>query len=178
MNIQKLVKIAQDFDRQNNFKMADKITTAMMKKESMFFLIKALQDAEKFNSLVNALNDFYNKRDFDYIINENSLRTQNPQSLTPYQTSEILWKYALEDLENSYKPIKPLDETVTVNGESLNFYDIKEKLIALCEEIEKFHSVIFDTHQKMKKPLSDLESLLTEKTIRDMNESNDPIPEE
>ena len=61
MNIQKLVKMAQDFDKQNNFRIADKITTAMMKKESMIFLLKAIEDANKFNSLVNAINDFYNK---------------------------------------------------------------------------------------------------------------------
>ena len=162
MNIQKLVKMAQDFDKQNNFRIADKITTAMMKKESMIFLLKAIEDANKFNYLVNAINDFYNKRDFDYIINKNSLKTQNPQSLTPYQTSEDLWKNALEDLENLNNPIKPLNETVTVNGESLNFYEIKEKLFALCEEIEKFYSQIFHARKEMQKPLNDMESLLKE----------------
>ena len=162
MNIQKLVKIAQKLDQQKKYKLVDKITTAMMKKESMIFLLKAIEDANKFNSLVNAINDFYNKRDFDYIINKNSLKTQNPQSLTPYQTSEDLWKNALEDLENLNNPIKPLNETVTVNGESLNFYEIKEKLFALCEEIEKFYSQIFDARKEMQKPLNDMESLLKE----------------
>jgi hypothetical protein len=190
MNINILVKMAQTLDQQKKYKLVDKITTAMMQKESMIFLLKAIEDAGNFNALVKALNNFYDKRDLDYLISENGLRTSNEKSLTDYQTSEVLWNLTLEDLENLYKPIKSLYEKVTISGtypnnapikmnsESLNYYEIKEKLISLCGEIENFHSKIFDAHKDIQKPLKDLENNLTEKTIRDMKESNDPIPEE
>jgi len=190
MNLKTIIKIAQKLDQQKNYRLADKITTAMMQKKSMIFLFKAMEDAFTFNALVKAINNFYDKRDFDYIINEIGLRTSNEKALTDFQTSDILWQRALDDLENLYKPVKSLDEKVTItgsyptgqpikmDGESLNYYEIKEKLLALCAEIEKFHSSIFETHQQMKKPLRDLEEHLTQSTVENMEKSGDPIPEE
>jgi len=189
MNINILVKIAQTLDQQKKYKLVDKITTAMMQKESMIFLLKVIEDAFNFNALVKALNNFYDQRDLNYLISENGLRTYKKLP-TDYQTSEVLWNHTLEDLENLYKPIKSLNEKVTISGtylnnapikmdgESLNYYEIKEKLLALCTEIENFHSSLFEAHQKMKKPLSDLEEQLTRNTIEEMENSNDPIPEE
>lgn len=190
MNINILIKIAQKLDQQKKYKQADKITTAMMQKRSMIFLLKAMEDAFTFNALVKAINNFYDKRDLDYIINEIGLRTSNEKALTDFQTSDILWQRALDDLENLYKPTKPLNEKVSISGtypngqpikidgESLNYYELKEKLLALCTEIENFQSSIFEAHQEMKKPLRDLEEHLTQSTIRNMENSNDPIPEE
>jgi len=190
MNLKTIIKIAQKLDQQKNYKLADKITKAMMQKNSMIFLLKAMEDAFTFNALVKAINNFYDKRDFDYIVNEIGLRTSNEKALTEFQTSDILWQRALDDLENLYKPAKSLDEKVTItgtyptgqpikiDGESLNYYEIKEKLLALCTEIENFQSSIFETHQEMKKPLRDLEEHLTQSTIRNMEKSGDPIPEE
>ena len=109
MNINILIKIAQKLDQQKKYKQADKITTAMMQKRSMIFLLKAMEDAFTFNALVKAINNFYDKRDLDYIINEIGLRTSNEKALTDFQTSDILWQRALDDLENLYKPTKPLN---------------------------------------------------------------------
>ena len=190
MNIQKLVKIAQKLDQQKKYKLVDKITTAMMQKESMIFLLKAMEDAFTFNALVKAINNFYDQRDLDYIINEIGLRIYNGKALTDFHPSYILWERALSDLENLYKPTKPLNEKIAISGtypnghpvkmdgESLNYYEIKEKLLALCTEIQNFQSSMFEAQQQMKKPLRDLEEQLTRSTIKKMENSNDPIPEE
>jgi hypothetical protein len=42
-------------------KLADKITTALMKKQSMLFLLQAIEDGSTLNALVNALYEFFEK---------------------------------------------------------------------------------------------------------------------
>ncbi len=188
--INKLIKIAKIADQNKNYKLADKITTALMKKQSMFFLLQAIEDGSTLNALVNALYEFYERRDLDYIINENDLRVQDQKAISNYYTSDIQWQNALDDLEHYYKPKKSLDDQVEIkgtlpddrpikiNGQNANYYELKEMIIALCNRIENTRSNLFETNQKLKGISNEFQSMMTPGTIKEMEKSGEPIPEE
>lgn len=186
MDLKSIVRMAKDLDRKGFFKQADRITTAFMKKEAIFYL-QALMDTTTLNALVNAIYNFYNKRDVDAVIDENGLKNSDESAFMKYDTSDIRWQHVFEDLSSYYKPMKSLDEKVVIkatlpndnpipiDGKAVNFQELKNEIMALCGQIEKTRSKLPELKKQLQNTSDELSSLQTKQTIRDMEKSQEPI---
>ena len=96
MDLKSIVDITKGLDKKGFYRQADRITIAFMKKEAIFYL-QALTDTETLSALVNALSNFYSKKDVDAVIDEKGLKNSDQSAFMKYDTSDIKWQQAFDD---------------------------------------------------------------------------------
>ncbi len=186
MDLKSIVDITKGLDKKGFYRQADRITTAFMKKEAIFYL-QALTDTETLSALVNALSNFYSKKDVDAVIDEKGLKNSDQSAFMKYDTSDIKWQQAFDDLEQYYKPIKSLDEKVLIkatlpndnpipiDGKTLNYQELKNEIITLCGQIEKLRSGLPELKKQLQNTSDELSRLQSNPTMRDMEKSEEPM---
>ena len=193
MNINILIKIAQKLDQQKKYKQADKITTAMMKKESMLPLLLAMISAIEQDVLINNLSKYWDDQDLSSGFDKFSLKGKNSMGFQ-WDNSEFLWRDFFQNLEETSKPIKNLKEPISISmigsfenadklnipilGQSFTYYELKDEIISRAAQRSNTAIKMHDNLQGIKKPLRNLEGLLADRDRQKMEESGDPIPEE
>ena len=194
MNINILIKIAQKLDQQKKYKQADKITTAMMKKESMLPLLLAMISTMEQDVLINNLRKYWDDRDLSSGFDKFSLKGKNNMGLVQWENSEFLWRDFFQNLEETSKPIKNLKEPISISmissfenldklnipilGQSFTYYELKDEIIYRAAQRSNMAIKMYDNLQGIKKPLRNLEGLLADRDRQNMENSGDPIPEE
>jgi hypothetical protein len=193
MNINNLIKIARTLDHKGMYREADKITTAMMKKESMLPLLLAMISAIEQDVLINNLSKYWDDQDLSSGFDKFSLKGKNSMGFQ-WDNSEFLWRDFFQNLEETSKPIKNLKEPISISmigsfenadklnipilGQSFTYYELKDEIISRAAQRSNTAIKMHDNLQGIKKPLRNLEGLLADRDRQKMEESGDPIPEE
>lgn len=194
MDINNLIKIARTLDHKGMYREADKITTAMMKKESMLPLLLAMISNIEQDVLINNLRKYWDDRDLSSGFDNFSLKGKNNMGFVQWDNSEFLWRDFFQNLEETSKPIKNLKEPISISmissfenldklnipilGQSFTYYELKDEIIYRAAQRSNMAIKVHDSLQGIKKPLRNLEGLLADRDRQKMEESGDPIPEE
>jgi len=194
MDINNLIKIARTLDQKGMYREADKITKAMMKKESMLPLLLAMISTMEQDVLINNLRKYWDDQDLSSGFDKFSLKGKNNMGFVQWDNSEFLWRDFFQNLEETSKPIKNLKEPISISmissfenldklnipilGQSFTYYELKDEIIYRAAQRSNMAIKVHDSLQGIKKPLRDLEEHLTQSTVENMEKSGDPIPEE
>ena len=192
------LKIANNYDRKRQFKKADKITNSFIKTASPIFFIAFIQAIE-FNTLVSNLYQFFNARDLTQYFEKHNLKV-NESHILHYNTMTSSWNEFFEDIELNLNPIKNLNEPIKIQpdqdkeiyntlkainknkvpiiGQLFTYPELKEEIISRAENMSKMQTDIFETGQELNKDKNKLENIIGEIARKDIEKSNDPIPEE
>ena len=194
MDINNLIKIARTLDHKGMYREADKITTAMMKKESMLPLLLAMISNIEQDVLINNLRKYWDDQDLSSGYDNFSLKGKNNMGFVQWDNSEFLWRDFFQNLEETSKPIKNLKEPISISmissfenldtlnipilGQSFTYYELKDEIIYRAAQRSNMAIKVHDSLQGIKKPLRNLEGLLADRDRQNMENSGDPIPEE
>jgi len=194
MDINNLIKIARTLDHKGMYREADKITTAMMKKESMLPLLLAMISTMEQDVLINNLRKYWDDQDLSSGYDNFSLKGKNNMGFVQWDNSEFLWRDFFQNLEETSKPIKNLKEPISISmissfenldtlnipilGQSFTYYELKDEIIYRAAQRSNMAIKVHDSLQGIKKPLRNLEGLLADRDRQNMENSGDPIPEE
>jgi hypothetical protein len=192
------LKIANSYDKKRQFKKADKITNSFIKTASPIFFIAFIQAIE-FNTLVSNLYQFYNAKDLTQYFEKHNLKV-NESHILHYNTMTSSWYEFFEDIELNLNPIKNLNEPIKIQpdqdkeiyntlkainknkvpiiGQLFTYPELKEEIISRAENMSKMQTDIFETGQELNKDKNKLENIIGEIARKDIEKSNDPIPEE
>lgn len=194
MDINNLIKIARILDHKGMYREADKITTAMMKKESMLPLLLAMISTIEQHVLINNLSKYWDDQDLSSGFDKFSLKGKNSMGFVQWDNSEFLWRDFFQNLEETSKPIKNLKEPISISmidsfensdnlnvpiiGQSFTYYELKDEIMYRAAQRSNMAIKMHDNLQGIKKPLRNLEGLLADRYRENMENSGDPIPEE
>lgn len=186
--IASLNKIANLLDNKKFYKEAN-IVTNVMKRYSSFMILKFFEDAGDFNGLCQALYNYYDKKDLDDILDNHSLRIEEPNNPYSFVPSEIRWNLAFQDLEN-ITTIKSLNDTINIrsqfpdglptalNGQTFTFSELKDEIITKAKQIEHISEKAHETKKQTQELIRHLDNSDIERSKRLINESNEAVPEE